>query len=427
MKARTLLSMLPLALGLVEGAGSTQDLAAQTVAIRNGTVHTVSGAVIPSGTVLIQDGRITAVGANVQVPSGARVIDATGKVVTPGLLDSSSWLGLIEIGAEQNTVDRSTSLTHMTAAFSVADGINPLSTLIPITRVEGITRAVVVPGNGSSLLAGQGALIDLYGDRLDDIMITTPVAMYGVLGEEGAQFAGGARGAAMLQLRSSLMDAQAFGANPSEFDDDEGLSGLGRLDLMALAPVASGEVPLVLQVHRASDILAALRIKEEFGLTLILSGVLEGWMVAADLAAAQVPVIANALTNLPTFQSLGATYENIARMHAAGVTVVMASYHAHNARNLKQAAGMAVSYGMPHDAALASVTSVPAQVWGIADDYGTLEAGKAADVVVWSGDPFELTTYAEHVFIDGVEVPQETRQRALARKYRSLDRLPPWR
>jgi imidazolonepropionase-like amidohydrolase len=198
---------------------------------------------------------------------------------------------------------------------------------------------------------------------------------------------------------------------------------MSSADLRALAPVAAGEMPLVVTVHRASDILDMLRLQEH-GVDLILSGVLEGWMVAKDIADAGVPVIINPMTNLPTFQSLGASYENAARLHEAGVEVVIASFDAHNVRNIKQAAGMAVSYGMPHEAALRSITAAPAELWGL-ENTGTLAVGNVGDVVVWSGDPLELTTYVEHVFIDGVAVSLETRQRALFRKYRSLDNLPP--
>ena len=149
-------------------------------------------------------------------------------------------------------------------------------------------------------------------------------------------------------------------------------------------------------------------------------------MVANDIASHDVTVIVTPMTNLPTFQSLGARYENAAHLHGAGVNVIIASFDAHNARNIKQAAGTAVSYGMPHAAALRAVTAAPAALWGL-DDYGTLERGKVADVVVWSDDPFEVTSYAEHVLIDGIEISAMTRQRALFEKYPSLDRLPPWR
>ena len=172
--------------------------------------------------------------------------------------------------------------------------------------------------------------------------------------------------------------------------------------------------------HRASDILSALRLARDYNLRLIVSGASEGWIVARELAAANTPVVVNPMNNIPGMESLGITLENAARMHGAGVNVVFASFDSHNSRNLKQLAGNAVSYGMPYDAALRALTVAPARLWGVADRYGTLEAGKDADVVVWSGDPLELTTAVEHVFINGREMPDDTRQRALFNRYRRL-------
>jgi imidazolonepropionase-like amidohydrolase len=418
--------------GLPPGAGvnlgPAQAGAQEAVAIVNGEVHTVAGPVIPGGTVVMEHGVITAVGRDVAIPQGARIIDATGKVVTPGLLDSNTHLGVVEISAYQGTSDGASANDRMTAAFNVAEGINPNSTLIPVTRVEGITCAVVAPAPGASLIAGTSALITLGGSRLPEMVVKTPVAMYAVLGERGAGYQGGARPLALLRLREAFQDARDYADNRTAF-----LAGarraysLSRLDLEALVPVIRGELPLVLQVHRASDILTALRLKEEFGLTLVLSGVGEGWMVAPEIAAAGVPVMTNAISNIPSMEVLGASFENVARMHEAGVTLILSSFDGHNVRNLKQEAGFAVSYGLPHDEALRAVTLTPARVWGVAHRKGSLEAGKVGDVVVWSGDPFEVLTSVEHVFIHGVEISYETRQKALLDKYRSLESRPPWR
>lgn len=407
------------------GAG---PLSAQTVAITNGEVHTVSGSVISGGTVLFEDGVIIAVGRDVEVPRRARIIDARGKVVTPGLFDSNTGLGVVEIGAASGTVDASSGDPTITAALNVADGINPNSTLIPITRVEGITRAIVAPQMGAFLIAGQSVLIDLGADRAADMISKNPVAMYSVLGATGGMYAGGNRAAAMLKLRQVFQDVRDYAENREAYDAGARRDYLlSRLDLEALIPVMEGEMPLVVSVSRASDILTVLRLEEELGLEIVLSGALEGWMVADEIAAAGVPVMTNPISNLPTFEALGATYENVARLHAAGVTVILSSFDAHNARNLKQAAGFAVSYGMPHDAALRSVTLTPAEIWGVADRIGSLDVGKAADVVVWSGDPFELSTSVEHVFIQGEEISYETRQTLLYEKYRDLSGIYPKR
>lgn len=400
---------------------------AQKVAIINGEIHTGSGVVLANGTVLVEDGVITAVGSDVQIPAGTRVVDAAGRVITPGFFDSSTTLGVVEVGSYQGTSDGSSANDRMTAAFSIAEGINPNSSLFPVARVEGTTRAVVAPGTGASMIAGTSALINLGPGSLDEMLEVTPLAMYAVLGEGGANYQGGARPLALLRLREVFQDALDYGENRDAY-----LAGnrreyaLSRLDLEALLPVVRGELPLVLRANRASDILTALKLGEEFGLDLILNGVGEGWMVAEEIAEAGVPVMTNTISNMPSMEVLGATFENVARMHEAGVTVILASFDAHNSRNLKQAAGFAVSYGLPYEVALQAVTLTPAQVWGVADRMGSLEVGKVGDVVIWSGDPFEVMSSAEMVFIDGEEISYETRQKALLEKYRSLENRPPW-
>lgn len=407
---------LTLAALLTNGASAQQ----QPVAITNARIHTVSGPVIERGTLVMQNGRITAVGANVTAPAGARIIDAAGKTVTPGLLDSSTGLGTVEIGADAPSNDQSSSTDRITAALNPLDNLNPFATAIPVTRVEGITRAVVAPNPGASFIAGQGLLIDLGSLNANVSVTRNPIAMYAVLGEQGAERTGGTRATNLLRLREVLQDTRDHAANRNAFDAGSRRDySLSRLDLEALIPVVRGEVPLAVTVNRASDILNALRLGRELNIKLILQGAAEGWMVAREIAAAKVPVVTNPLGNIPTFDALGITFENAARLHEAGVTLAIASFDSHNSRTLKQNAGHAVAYGLPHDAALRAVTLTPAQIWGVADRYGSLEAGKDADVVIWSGDPFELTTTVDHVFIRGVEMPTETRQQKLLERYRS--------
>ena len=413
---------------LLASTVASSPMLAQTIAITNGEVHPVSGPVIRGGTVLIEDGIITGVGRNVSVPAGARVIDATGKVVTPGLFDSSTRLGITEIGSYQGTSDGSSGNSRMSAAFNVTEGINPNSTLIPVARVEGITRAIVAPGGGASLIHGSGALINLGGDRLGNMLQKDRVAMYASLGERGSGYEGGARPLALLRLREIFTDVRDYMENKEAFlSRNRRDYSLSRLDLDALIPIVSGERALVIQVNRASDILRALELGKEFDLNLVLSGVGEGWMVAGDIAGAGVPVMTGAASNLPSMEVLGATYENVSRMAEMGVTVILASFDAHNVRNLKVEAGFAVSYGLPHEEGLRAVTLTPAEVWGVANQIGSLEPGKLGDVVVWSGDPFELLTSVEHVFINGEEISYWTRQKALFEKYRSLEMRPPWK
>jgi imidazolonepropionase-like amidohydrolase len=414
-------------LSLLSSLVLAASLPAQTVVITNAEIHTMGPeGTIKHGSLVIENGRIRAVGASVPVPASARRIDARGKIVTPGLLDSYSQVGLVEVGAVQGSNDTADQDDRITAAFNAVDAINPRSTLIPVNRVEGLTRVVATPSNGKSLIAGTSALIDLGGPG--DYLIRSPAAMHAVLGESGARLAGGARQSAILRLREAFQDARDYAANRKAFEQgDRRPYALSRLDLEALIPVVKGELPLVIEVQRASDIEAALRLAKDFHLKLVLSGAIEGWMVAREIAEAKVPVLVNPLGNLPeAFESLGATLENPARLHKAGVTVAFMTGDAHNSRNIRQLAGNAVAYGLPWDAALAAMTSVPAQIWGISGRYGTLEPGKDADVVIWDGDPLEVTSFPTAVFIRGREMPMTSRQLELRDRYKDLQGpLPP--
>jgi imidazolonepropionase-like amidohydrolase len=392
------------------------------VAITNARVLPVSGPPIERGTVVIRGGKIVAVGASVAVPAGARVIDATGKIVTPGWIESATQIGIVEIpsGAEGSD-DQASTDKELSAAFNVVDSFNGDSTVIPVTRVEGITSAVVTPAGTGHAILGQGGMFALSGLQVPDSVVKAPVAMFANLGEAGAASEGGSRAAAMLRLREALQDALDFSRNRAAWNSAQRRAyARGRLDLEALAPVVRGELPLAINVNRASDLLAALRLADEFHLKLILLGAAEGWRVATELAASKVPVVVKPLTDIPSFDALGATLENPARLAKAGVTLILSSFDTHNARNLRQEAGNAISYGLDRGLALRAVTLEPARAWGVADRLGSLEVGKEGDVVVWSGDPFELTTRAEHVFIAGREMPQDTRQKQLFEKYRVI-------
>ncbi|HSN68503.1 MAG TPA: amidohydrolase family protein, partial [Thermoanaerobaculia bacterium] len=373
---------------------------AETIAITGARIHTMaSQGTLAEGTIVLRDGRIDAVGPDVAIPAGARRIDARGKIVTPGLFNSLTSLGLVEVSSVEGSEDASAETDRITAAFDVAYAVNSRSVLIPVNRIDGLTRAVVAPSPGQSLIAGQGAVIHLGNG--DDYLVARRAAMFAVLGERGAGLTGGARGAAIMRLREALQDAKDFEANLSAFEQGERREySLSRLDLEALVPVVRGERPLVVAVRRASDILGALALAREFGLRLILSGADEGWAVAREIAAAGVPVLVNPMDNLPSsFETLGATLENAARLRNAGVTVAFMTGDSHNARNIRQAAGNAVANGMRWDDALAAMTVVPARIWGVAERYGSLEAGKDADIVIWDGDPLELATHPVAVFI----------------------------
>ena len=396
----------------------------ESIAITNARILPVSGPAVDRGTIVIRGGRIAAVGAGVTVPSGARVVDAGGKTVTPGFIDSGIQTGIVEIPlSADGTADENTTDARVSAAFNVVDAFNGNSAVIPVTRVEGITRALITPGGTGNVLVGQGAVMDFTGAQVPGSVTRAPAVMVGLLGEQGAGLAGGSRATAILRLREILQDAQDYALNRVAFNAAQRREySRSRLDLEALQPVLKGEIPLAIQANRASDLLAAIRLANEFKLRLVLLGASEGWMVAPQLAQAKVPVVVKPLTDIPTFDSLGATLENAARLWRAGVTIALASFDTQNSRNLRQEAGNAIANGLARDAALQAVTLTPARLWGVADRVGSIEVGKDADVVIWSGDPFELTTGADRVFIKGVEVPKDTRQKALLNKYRTLPR-----
>jgi imidazolonepropionase-like amidohydrolase len=394
------------------------------IAIEGGTVHTMTGPPIEGGTVVIRDGRIIAVGTNVAIPADARRIDARGQHVTPGLIESGTQIGLVEVGAVAGSVDHTLAQTptvrdQIRAAFNIADGLNPRSTVIPVTRIEGVTTAVSRPGGG--LISGQGVVIDLDGASLDDLLVRSPVGMWARLGEGAAGTVGGTRAASTMRLREVLDDARVYPARRGDYDRGATREyAASRLDLEALQQVLDGRIPLVIEAHRASDIVGAIRIARDYDLRLILEGVTEGWMVAEDIARAGVLVVVRVLENLPgSFERLGARYENAAIMRQAGVRVIITSGDTHNARNIRQEAGNAVAYGLPYDEALRAVTLYPAQTWGL-DGYGSLEPGSVANVVVWGGDPLEILTPVRHVFIRGREIPRVSRQTELRDRYLDL-------
>lgn len=400
------------------------SLQAETIAITDAQVHTLGQAgELEDATVLIRDGEIAEVGEDVAIPEGARVIEADGNPVTPGLVDAHGQIGVVEVGAVSHSNDGAIQDRDFTAGFDITDAINPNSQLIPVNRIEGLTRAVVAPGHSgdSHLIAGQGAVMDL-GDG-DDWITETPAALYASLGAAGANRAGGSRAAALLHLREAFQDAEDYAANRQAWEQgDRREYSHGRLDLEAMVPVIQGEIPLVVAVDRASDIRAALRLQEEWGLDLVIRGGAEAWKVADEIAEADVPVLIDPIENLPSsFDSLAATRENAPKLHEAGVAFAFATGESHNARNITQAAGNAVAHGLPWEEALAALTTRPAEIWGVDDRVGRLEPGMEADVVLWDGDPLEVTSFPTQVVIRGEVIPMESRHTRLRDRYSDLE------
>jgi imidazolonepropionase-like amidohydrolase len=420
--ARSTLFALLLCMGLVLPATG------QPTAFVGGTVHPVSGPEIADGVVLLRGDTIAAVGPRdeVSIPSGTRRIDASGQVVTPGLMDAATATGLVEVSAVGSTRDNALDTDDaIRAAFRVTDGINPNSVVIPVTRLGGVTTVASTPSGGA--VAGQGAVIDLHGKTVDEMLVRDRAALYAAFTPGAADATGEARGGLAMRLREAFEDARFYAEHQGDYQRGATRDlSMSRLDLEALASTLDGERPLVVRAARASDIDAALRIAEEFDLDLRIEGGEEAWMRADRLAAADVPVIVKALHNLPTeFDRLGSRFDNAARLDSAGVPVAISTFDTHNARTLRLEAGNAVRYGMDRDAALRAVTLAPAEVLGVSDTHGSLEVGKTANVVVWSGDPFEPLTRVEHVFIGGDEMPDDSRQKRLLRRYDDQGDWPP--
>lgn len=445
---------------------------AETFAIVGGTVALGDGSQpIPNGVVIVRDGKIVAAGdVRMKMPAGTQVIDATGKWVTPGIVAGFSRLGLAEVdltaeaedgGGKADTsgsADDTTSEGPFNAAIDVVPAINPRDTTIAVNRADGVTRAIVAPGPGKNIFAGQGAVIDTAA-HMDNV--TAPRKFQFVeLGQTGAEKSGGSRASSYVMFRNALHEAAQLGRygrpieaarggtpdernlpvvrNPNESRVYEARRNedvlLTRFDAAALVPVLQGRQYLFVHAERGSDILNVLDLKREFpSLKIVLVGASEGWTVADRVARAGVPVIASALNDLPaSFEQIAATQSNVGRMRAAGVKVSIGMIDDSDTRNLfleRQYAGNLVALtripgatGVSWGEALAMITSRPAEAIGMGGEIGSLAPGRRADVVIWSGDPLEGSSAAEAVFIDGARQPLETHQTRLMERYRDLNR-----
>ncbi len=413
-----------LVLGLI-GPVLARDVPARGrgVAILGGRIVTVGPqGVIEKGSVFIgKNGRIERVvkGVPRTIPRGYMRIDARGKWVTPGIFAAFSRLGVVEISLARSANDDNVEGGRLHAAFDISWGVNPRATNIAINRIAGITRAAVSPARGDNVFAGFGALIHL--GIADDIVTRRKAFAVAYLGDAGAAVAGGARGSAVVYLVSALKDAERYAKLPVEAVFD-GI--VPRVDAEALGPVVRGEVPLVVHVSRASDMTQLVRLKAELpALDLVIAGGEEAWLVADDLARTRIPVILHPFANLPrSFSTLAATQMNAGRLERAGVLFAIADTEAdaHNPRLIPQYAGNAAANGLSWQGAIRAITRNPAVIFGMDKDLGSLEAGKIGDVVVWDGDPLEVTTRPDAVVIAGQLMPMVSRQTELRDRYRDL-------
>jgi imidazolonepropionase-like amidohydrolase len=396
--------------GLAVASGSN----AETIAIVHAKAWTLTGdTALDDATIVATDGRIVAVAAGAAPPQGARIIDASGRIVTPALVHPAGSLGLVEVSAAAETVDHAAKTGAPGLSFDVHYAINSNSLLIQLARADGVARAVSMPtASAAPPFSGLGALLHL--TESVDVLEQARIGLFATIGNRSASASVGSRAALWQILRLALDTAQsnlAQDATPTTRPPDT----------LALEPVLAGTTPLAITTHRASDIRQAIAIARDYPLRVIVIGGAEAWMAARELAAAKIPVVLDPMESLPyTFDQLGARLDNAALLDEAGVKVAMSlggiqSYNAGTA--LREGAGIAVANGLPYVKGLRAITATPAEIWGVGDRAGTLAPGKEADLVVWSGDPLEPATWPIAVLIGGHEISLATHQTELRDRY----------
>lgn len=381
---------------------------ADDLLIRSATVHTMG----PQGTleatdVLVSGTTIQAIGIDLDAPDGARVIEADGRDLTPGLFAGITAIGIGEVSAVTESMDAVSSLADMRPEFDVSLAYNPNSSLLPVNRVEGVTFTVLGAGAGGNLMGGRGRVATLDGGY-DSLFGPRPLFI--ALGRNASLLSGGSRAAQWMLLQQAFDEADTAprGTEPAV---------LTRTGRSVLARYADGGT-VVFSVNRAADILRTLAFAKSNGLEAVIDGGAEAWMVADQLAEAGVPVLLNPLANLPAnFDALGSRMDNAALLDRAGVTIAIDGAGSHNARKQRQLAGNAVSYGLDHARGLAALTINPARIFGVDDRLGSLARGKRADLVLWSGDPLEVTTVADLVVSNGKVDSMQSRQTRLRDRY----------
>ena len=399
-------------------------------AIRNARIVTVSGADIENGTVVIRDGKIEAVGANVNVPAGAQSIDGRGLSVYPGMIDAGTNMGLVEVPQGANgTVDTS-EVGDLNPNAKAITAVNPHSAHIAVTRVEGVTSTLAAPTGG--LISGQAALINLLGTAPKEMAVVPYAALvinYPRIGGGGGGGFGGVQAPAhrtetlannerrVEEIRKMLRDAEAYGRAQDAYAKDKTLPRPERnVVLEPLVPYVRGEQPVIFRADREGEIRGALRFAEEMKLKPIILGGNDAWKVASLLKEKNVPVILTGVFALPTREddAYDTLYENPAKLQQAGVRFCISTGDAGaEVRNLAQYAGMAAAFGLSKADALKAVTLYPAQILNVADRLGAIEAGKMANLVVTDGDLLEIRTSIRYLFIDGRPVVLSSRHTEL--------------
>lgn len=395
------------------------QLPAQTIFIDDATVHTMLGqGPMENADILIVDGVITAVDYGLEIPADAELIEAEGRPVTPGLFAGITALGLEEVSLEAATVDNrldfgdQPATTTMHPEFNIALAFNPEASAIPVTRIEGYNWTVLNAQRSGNIIGGQGRPAMLGGSF--DSMIGDPVLFIDV-GSDASEQSYGSRAAQWMLLSQAIDEAESA----IEWTPSPMLTPAGRKALKLFSGNGA-TATTVFHVHRASDILQVLAFSSEHGFKPVIFGGSEAWKVADQLAAANVPVLMDPLANLPSdFDQLGARLDAAALLHAAGVRIMIQNTgdSTHNGRTARYRAGVAVANGLPWEAALAAVTINPAQVFGVDHHTGTIERNQRANLVIWSGDPLDVTSAADLVIIDGQPDSMVSRQTLLRDRY----------
>lgn len=390
---------------------------ASPFAIENTTVHLGDGTVLENTTVVVAAGRIQYVG-NQRAPQIANRIDGTGKVLTPGFIEVNCPMGLVEVSAVGYTNDTAAGEELFSPAFKAAEGFNPHSVRIPLAREGGVTQIQITSQGG--ILSGQGFFANMTGGLQSRPNLQKPT-VYSASASRGAvEKAGGSRGAYWLKLRQLFTDARYYLSNKRAVARGESRElSAHPTQLSALKPLLLGKAPLLLEVHRASDILAAIEFAQAQKMKLVVLGGTEAWMVVQALKAAQIPVVLRPSQQAPTsFERLAARDDLPAYLNSKGVEVLItAGGWFLEVHRLRQEAGIAVANGLPYGDAMRAITSLPARIFGLGHGLGSIKKGKRADLVLWSSDPFENHTLAENMWIQGVSQSLETRQRKLAKRY----------
>jgi imidazolonepropionase-like amidohydrolase len=405
-------------LGLVAVCGWTLDSHARCVALEGAKVYLPGGPRTGAKVVLKEE---VILGVDGPTPDGCETVDVSGKVLTPGLIDAHTQLGLVEIELEPFTVDADAGSMGdpagrpVRASFGVADAYHPRSTLIPVTRLGGVTSAVVLPGGG--VVSGRSSWVDLAGGTQREAVRNAQLALHMAVGGGLAA----SRADSWNLVRALFEEGRRFASRKADWDQNKLPELLFDVrELGAVAPVLDGTMPLVVRADRASDLEAALRLAKDLGLRLVIDGGAEAWLMAEELGKRRVPVILDAYRYAPSLvDDHQARPDNAAILHRAGVPIILSAYQSHNARTLRQLAGNAVREGLDHPAAIRAITQNPADAFGMIR-HGRITVGSLANLVVWSGDPLEIATRVERLYIGGREIKLESRQTRLRDRYRTL-------